>query len=114
MPVEEMVDRVRDMATIRTVFGEPIERDGSVVVPVAKVRGGGGGGAGSPKEGQPEQWGGGIGFDARPLGVYQITEGKVRFIPSVDVNRIVLGGQIVAILMAIVMARAARRRRKAG
>ena len=44
--VERMAERVGGQASVRAVFGEPIERDGITVVPVAKVRFGFGGGAG--------------------------------------------------------------------
>ncbi|MFC7528357.1 sporulation protein [Actinoplanes sp. GCM10030250] len=36
-----------DNATAAKVFGEPVERDGVIVIPVAMVSGGGGGGSGS-------------------------------------------------------------------
>src|SRR5829696_4917048 len=42
-----LAERVGAQANVKAVFGEPIERDGLVVVPVAKVRWGFGGGAGS-------------------------------------------------------------------
>jgi uncharacterized spore protein YtfJ len=42
-----LAERIGARATVKAVFGEPIERDGLVVVPVAKVRWGFGGGAGS-------------------------------------------------------------------
>lgn len=44
--VERMAERVGGKASVRAVFGEPIERDGITVIPVAKVRWGFGGGAG--------------------------------------------------------------------
>jgi uncharacterized spore protein YtfJ len=43
MDVETLLKQAREVATVRRVFGEPIERDGVTVVPVAAVRGGGGG-----------------------------------------------------------------------
>jgi uncharacterized spore protein YtfJ len=44
--VERMAERVGAKASVRAVFGDPIERDGITVIPVAKVRWGFGGGAG--------------------------------------------------------------------
>jgi uncharacterized spore protein YtfJ len=44
--VERMAERVGGKASVRAVFGDPIERDGVTVIPVAKVRFGFGGGAG--------------------------------------------------------------------
>lgn len=45
--IERMADRVGAKASVRAVFGEPIERDGITVIPVARVRWGFGGGAGT-------------------------------------------------------------------
>jgi uncharacterized spore protein YtfJ len=46
--VARMADRIGAHATVKAVFGDPIERDGLTVIPVAKVRWGFGGGAGGP------------------------------------------------------------------
>jgi uncharacterized spore protein YtfJ len=45
--VERMAERVGAKASVKAVFGEPIERDGITIIPVARVRWGFGGGAGS-------------------------------------------------------------------
>jgi uncharacterized spore protein YtfJ len=45
--VERIADRIGAHATVKAVFGDPIERDGITIIPVAKVRWGFGGGAGS-------------------------------------------------------------------
>lgn len=45
--VERMAERVGGTASVRAVFGEPVERAGVTIIPVAKVRWGFGGGAGS-------------------------------------------------------------------
>jgi uncharacterized spore protein YtfJ len=112
MRAEEILGHVRDTVTIRQVFGEPYERDGALVVPVARVAGGGGGGGGggsSPTEGQGSGGGGGFGFEARPVGVYVIREGEVTWRPAVDVTRIAIGGQLVAVI-ALMVARSVVRR----
>ena len=44
--VERIADRIGAHAEVKAVFGDPIERDGITVIPVAKVRWGFGGGAG--------------------------------------------------------------------
>ena len=46
--VERMAERVGAKASVRAVFGDPIERNGITIIPVAKVRWGFGGGAGGP------------------------------------------------------------------
>ena len=83
------------------VFGTPIEHDGVIVVPVAKISGGGGGGGGSgPAEEGREAGGGGGGFGvtASPAGVFVIRGGHVSWRPALDINKIVLGGQLLAIV----------------
>ena len=98
MNVDELLRGAKDAMTARTVFAEPIERDGILIIPAAKVRGGGGGG-GDDKENA----GGGFGLSAKPAGAYVIRDGKVSWEPATDVNRIVLGGQIVAIVALLVL-----------
>ena len=105
MKVDEMLTMARDAMTARTVFGEPIERDGTTVIPAASVRGGGGGGGTADADG-----GGGFGLMAKPAGAYVIRDGKVSWEPAIDVNRIVLGGQIFAIVALLVLRAVLRRR----
>jgi uncharacterized spore protein YtfJ len=133
MEVMKLISRIHDNVTVRRVFGEPITVDGVTVIPVARVAAGGGGGAGAgpsvPRDdgaGDPgtdgeyagdrhaEGSGAGFGLAAIPAGVYVIKEGKVRWEPALDVNRLVVGGQLVAVvalltLRAIVLARAKAR-----
>lgn len=96
MDVEQLIASARDTLTVKRVFGDPYERNGVTVLPVAKVQGGGGGGQGDPAEGQGS--GGGGGLAARPAGVYVLTGEQVRWQPAVDVTRIVVGAQVVAVV----------------
>ena len=57
----------------KQVFGEPIEQDGTIFLPAAKVRGGGGGGGDTEGNG-----GGGFGLTAKPAGMYVIRDGRRR------------------------------------
>jgi len=95
-----------DGASAGRVFGEPVVHDGIILLPVAVVAGGGGGGGGSgPGEaGSPEASGsgGGFGTTAKGLGVFVLKDGKVSWHPAIDVNRIVLGGQLVAVVALLV------------
>ncbi len=113
--VAGVMDRAREAMSVKRVFGEPYEKDGVAVIPVARVRGGAGGGGGEGPEGQGGGSGTGFGMTARPVGAFVIKGGEVVWRPAVDVNRIVLGGQIVALvalltLRSIVRARARARR----
>jgi uncharacterized spore protein YtfJ len=106
--VLETIRDVIDGAAARRVFGDPITHDGLTVLPVAKVSGGGGGGGGtSPAEDGRDASGsgGGVGTSAKPLGVFVIKEGNVGWRPAVDVNKVIVGGQII-VVAALLMIRA--------
>jgi uncharacterized spore protein YtfJ len=109
MDVLGYLGKVGDAVTVKRVFGEPYERDGVTIIPAALVLGGGGGGEGPAEEGGGGS-GGGFGVVARPAGAYVIKEGRVTWTPAVDVNRIVIGCQIVA-LVAILARRSVKRAR---
>jgi uncharacterized spore protein YtfJ len=111
MDVQELLSRVTQDLSVKRVFGEPIERDGVVVVPVAHVRGGAGGGGGGNQTTTEEGFGGGGGIDARPAGVYVIKDGEVTWQPAIDVTRLAIGGQFVVIVLALVVRSLVRRRR---
>ncbi|BCJ40836.1 hypothetical protein GCM10010168_48650 [Actinoplanes ianthinogenes] len=120
-----LLDKARaatDNAVVSRVFGEPVERDGIILLPVAKVAagGGGGGGSGVTQAGdeavsapQGEGSGAGYGLSAKPAGVFIIKNGDVSWKPALDVNKIILGGQAVAIV-ALLVARSVLRRRLKG
>jgi uncharacterized spore protein YtfJ len=113
MDPNELMQQTRDTLTVKRVFGEPYERNGLTVIPVASLRGGGGGGTGEggSGEGKGSGSGGGFGVIARPAGVYIIESNKVRWQPAVDVNRVIMGGQIVAVVALLVL-RSVRRRQR--
>lgn len=92
MTPEEIVTRVGDQLGIRRVFGEPVERDGLVVIPVAVAIGGGGGGSGPDEQGS----GAGFGGMVRGIGVYAISNGQVRFIPAIDTTALAAMGVLLA------------------
>ncbi|MGZ8563061.1 MAG: GerW family sporulation protein [Candidatus Limnocylindria bacterium] len=98
MNVDELLTGARDAMSARTVFAEPIERDGLLIIPAAKVRGGGGGGSDTESNG-----GGGFGISAKPAGAYVVRDGQVTWQPAIDVNRMALGGQLVAIVALLVL-----------
>lgn len=99
MNVDELLSGARDAISVRRVFGDPIEQEGTIVVPVAKVGGGGGGGGDSEHNG-----GGGFGLGAKPAGVYVIKDGQVSWRPAIDPVRV---GFLAAVALALLL-RAAR------
>lgn len=103
MTPDDILARVGDQLGTRRVFGEPIERDGTTVIPVAVAIGGGGGGTAPDEQGT----GGGFGGVVRGIGVYTISNGQVRFIPAVDMTALAAMG----VLLTGLMLRARSRRR---
>jgi len=120
-----------DTLTVRRVFGEAYERDGVTVVPVARVwgatgTGSGGGegtgplgpqhaddrpdGGGEMPRGSGHGGGGGYAVKVKAVGVYVLDDAGVHWRPAIDLNRVVLGGQVVAAVAALALAWALRRR----
>lgn len=97
MDVQHLIEDVRDTLTVQRVFGPAQQRDGVTLIPVAVVRGGGGGGEGHESDGDTGH-GGGIGLSAKPAGVFVLSADGVRWRPALDLNRLVAGAQIVAVV----------------
>jgi uncharacterized spore protein YtfJ len=113
MAFEAVIGQARDAMTVKRVFGDPYEKNGITVIPAARIMGGGGGGSGEGSQDTGRGEGGGFGLSAMPAGVYVIKGDSVRWQPAVDVNRVILGAQVVAIL-ALLTARSAIRARHRG
>jgi uncharacterized spore protein YtfJ len=80
--LERIGQSVGDRAQVSTVFGEPVERAGLTVIPVAKVRfgfgGGGGSGSGSGDE-EGSGGGGGGGGLVSPVGYIEVRDDGAAF-----------------------------------
>jgi len=102
------IDKARDVLTVKRVFGDPYEKNGVTMIPAARVQGaaGGGKGEGTDMEGGGAGSGSGSGFgmNARPAGAFVIKGDDVQWRPAVDVNKIIIGAQLIA-LAAILLAR---------
>ena len=115
--VLEGIREAIDGAAASRVFGEPVVRGDLTVLPVAKVSGGGGGGGGTGPEVEGREVGGsggGFGLTAKPLGVFVIKDGTVRWRPAIDVNKVILGGQLVAVTALLVARAFIKSRRRHG
>ena len=115
MDVQDVIAQAKDTLTVKRVFGEPYEKDGVTVIPAARVQGGAGGGSSEDPDSQGRGSGSGFGVTARPVGAFIIRDGDLSWRPAVDVNRIVLGGQLVVVVAlltvrAIVKARSRSKR----
>ncbi len=114
MEFQELISGAHDAVSVKRVYGDPYEKNGLTVIPAATVRGGGGAGTGVDGEGE-SGGGGGFGLTARPSGAWIIENGGATWRPAIDVNRIVLGGQVIALTAILVTGRVlhghSRRRR---
>lgn len=108
--VEELLRGARDSLSVQRVFGEPYEKNGVTLIPAAAVRGGGGGGEGED-ENHSGGMGGGFGMSARPVGAYQIKGSEVTWVPAADTTRVIVIGQVVAIVALLVVRSIVRKRR---
>ena len=108
MQAQEILDRARESMNVKRVFGEPIHEGDVTIVPVAKISGGAGAGSGPNNDG-----GGGFGVHATGIGVYEIRNGTATYKPAIDVNRVIMGGQAIAVIAIFVIGGIIRARMKA-
>jgi len=98
--VDELLERigqsVGQRAQVSAVFGEPVEREGLTVIPVAKARFGfgGGGGSGGPPDKEGTGAGGGGGAAVTPIGFIEVRNGSAEF------KRIATPADVLAIVAA--------------
>jgi uncharacterized spore protein YtfJ len=111
--LDELVNSTRETLTVRRIYAEPFERDGLAVIAAASVRGGAGGGSGHDEKGQ-EGEGGGFGMTGSPAGAYVVQDGKVKWLPAVDPNRLFIMVGMAVIAYLLMRPRMARARVAAG
>jgi uncharacterized spore protein YtfJ len=112
MNMTEVVDTVRETLSVTRVFGQPIERDGTTVIPVATITGGAGGGGGEDKTTGGSGSGAGFGVSAKPAGVYVLRDGKVSWQPAMNLNRVIAGGQLIGLVAVLTIRGLLKRRAK--
>jgi uncharacterized spore protein YtfJ len=81
--MEKIAERLGGSAHVAAVYGDPVERDGVTVIPVARVSWGYGAGSGGGPEGNGGGEGAGGGVSAKPLGFVEIRDGRAEFQPIV-------------------------------
>ena len=103
--VSELLGRIGETvggkADVATIFGEPVQREGVTVIPVAKARFGFGGGGGSgTREGDQSGEGSGGGVAVGPVGYIEVRDGGAEFkrirTPN-DLLALVAAGSLVAL-----------------
>ena len=105
--VRSFISTADEALHARRVFGDPIERGGITVIRCARHgrrRNRDGPDAGRPSEGREGlgRPGPAAGSASAPTaGVYEFKGESVHFVPSVDVNQVILGGQIVMIVLLL-------------
>ena len=79
--VLERIAQTVGQAKVSAIFGEPVEREGVTVIPVAKARFGFGGGGGSGSRAGDEGSGGGGGGGAvvTPVGYIEVRDREAEF-----------------------------------
>jgi len=103
MRVMDVVNETKTAMRASEVFGTPYEKNGVTIIPAARIAGGAGGGG---DQQEPQAGGVGFGVSSRPVGAFVIKGGEVSWQPSLDLNRVILMGQVVAIV-ALLTVRAA-------
>ena len=106
--VERIADIIQVHANAKQVYGEPVERDGTTIIPVARVQWGfGGGGLG---HGAAERGGGGGGARATAIGYIELRDGKSEFRPIRDSGDVAALVAVAAagILAGLIASRLAR------
>jgi uncharacterized spore protein YtfJ len=103
--VQDLADRIGARVGAHAVFGEPVEREGVTVIPVARAAWGFGGGSGQGDEGEGS--GGGGGASASAVGYLEIKDGETSFRPIIDTRPFVIAA---AFGLAAGLILAARRR----
>jgi uncharacterized spore protein YtfJ len=81
--VNELLERIGETvskrAQVSTIFGEPVQREGVTVIPVAKTRFGFGGGGGSGSRDEGSGGGGGGGVAVSPIGYIEVRDRSAEF-----------------------------------
>lgn len=90
--IEQALEKVRDTAGVKTVYGEPISVDGKTIIPVARVA------YGFKKETEagekPESGPGAGGMSAKPIGVVEVSGDETRFVPVAQTKKFAITAAI--------------------
>lgn len=105
--IEKLASQFGQNASVKNVYGDPIQAGNKTIIPVARVAYGLGGGYGQGNKKNKrlefdeslkrlgghdaEGAGGGGGLYARPAGVYEVTSTSTRFIPATNTRKLLIG-----------------------
>jgi len=91
-----IVERLQQNFSAGMVYADPVEKDGTVLLPAVWVAGGGGGGS-DMSEDAVERGGGGFGLFARPSGSWVVTDRGAEWVPAVDLTALALAGTVLVL-----------------
>jgi uncharacterized spore protein YtfJ len=103
--LERLASIIGGSVRATTIFGEPVEKDGITVIPVARARWGFGSSSPGGNSGENQKGGGtggGAGVKVSPVGYVEVKDGRARFRPIYDpamVTQIIVASGIVAALL---------------
>jgi uncharacterized spore protein YtfJ len=100
MRVMEIVNEARSAMRASEVFGTPYEKNGVTIIPAAKIMGSAGGGG---DQHEPQAGGAGFALASKPAGAFIIRGDDVRWQPALDLNRVIIAGQVVAIVALLTL-----------
>ena len=111
---KNVAESIRESATVKAVYGDPVESQGKTIIPVAKIRYGFGGGGGSGEDASPEGatavaagathkamgmgGGGGGGVSVTPAGYIEIRPDGTEYVSFEEKPQMIRVG-IIAILV---------------
>jgi uncharacterized spore protein YtfJ len=109
--LKSVVERLKESAVVKSVYGEPIQAHRKTIIPVARIAYGFGGGSGKRvHDGQPNEGeGGGGGMAAIPVGVFEVTDTSTRFVPLHDKRRLA-GAGLIGLCLGMLLARNRKRK----
>jgi uncharacterized spore protein YtfJ len=104
--LQSLKESVLSQASVKAIYGDPIEAHGRTIIPVAKIVYGFGAGAGTGGMGDSsargEGGGGGGGARAVPIGVIEVSNQPTRFVPISDRKKltgVMLAGIVLGMLI---------------
>lgn len=108
--LQKLASQFGQSASVKNVYGEPIQVDEKIIIPVARIAYGLGGGYGHgykknkrpqahteinhPDGGTGEGAGGVGGMYAKPHGIYEVTPTSTRFIPTISTKQLLMGAAV--------------------
>lgn len=110
--IQSILEKFGVSGDVKKLYGDPIEKNGKTVIPVASVSYGFGGGYGNKnKENANGEEGAGLGggISAKPIGVIEITDEGTRFI-RFNQTPVLIGIAAVSIAIGSIVKHLAKRR----